>query len=146
MQQTGIASTKWSEQQDHVSGFTIIEVMLALALLVLLAAPLTQWVDANFKLSLANSEQERAYRKLSNFVELLYSGAWSDLLAEAKTIGDSVEIHEDAYTFRLGYIEDYPLFGDGRAGLEQIRVSLVWKDIWGREKCHEVTLLRARGP
>ena len=124
----------------NAAGFTFIEVLLAILLILLLAMPLLRWTESSNRYSIDNFEQISADLKLQSFSEGLRKGMYSDLQHTLRQGSEYIEVEDGDYLVRLTLSAIQILPAATGVIFEEYTISLIRQDQWGQEQIAQLTI------
>ena len=132
--------------QKQEQGFTLIEVMLAVVLLLTLALPLLRWVLSDTQNSAVNTEQSQAYLRLHNCLEEIRCGMHDLSLALAYSSSTEVPLPADEqFELTLRYLSSSWSVVSGSVPVRDFELQIAWSDILGRTQKRAITISFAFG-
>ena len=114
------------------SGFTLVEVMLSVAILLAIVLPMWQWQE---RMAFARAEDRYEYDALvlmQRLADQTSAGYDADLLPSLKEHGE-VERAVDGFRCiwsEVFFLESLP----GGSDLLQLQLSICWRDAYGKQK------------
>ncbi|MCL2547939.1 MAG: prepilin-type N-terminal cleavage/methylation domain-containing protein [Symbiobacteriaceae bacterium] len=134
-------------KRKQQEGFTLIEVMLALAVLLALIVPLFNWIESTAVLGLGDNHERSAMLCLHNMLEEIRAGKHDDLLLQSVAT-ETAEGHFLEYNckYSLCYLGDISTVESGSIYLSEFRLEVIWEDLSRGERRSGLVIAIARSP